>query len=185
MIDSLEEDLIRRPPPNEPFHPTGAHLDFAPVVIDLTIQVFGPFSRRRVEAGCFWYGVEGPDGSGRVRAVVVPAQLNFRGWYTVGAAAMTLLSDLTRGRGWVNLAQVHTHPGSWVEHSTYDDAHANSRRALSVVLPCYGKWHGVWPERVGIHEYQKGYWHRLSDELAVQRIRVTADATPVQVMIAR
>jgi hypothetical protein len=185
MIDISEDELIRRPLPTQPYHRTGAHLVFAPAVIDLTVQVFAPYARRWVEAGCFWYGSESPDGNGQVCAVVVPAQLNYRGWYTVGAAAMARVAELTRGRRWVNLAQIHTHPGSWVEHSTYDDLHANSRRALSVVLPRYGQWRGIWPEGIGLHECQDGYWHLLSSAIAAERTRMAADATTVQLVIAR
>src|SRR5262249_9468740 len=81
----------------------------------------------------------------------------------VPASAVAEMAAATRSHGWVNLAQVHTHPGHGVEHSRYDDGHANSRRALSVVIPFYGRWHGPWPIGVGVHEFQDEYWHLLTE----------------------
>jgi hypothetical protein len=85
----------------------------------------------------------------------------------------------------VNLSQIHTHPGLGVEHSRYDDAHANSRRALSVVLPFYGRWHGVWPRGIGVHEFQSSYWHLLSDADAGRRVAIGGAGIPARLVDLR
>lgn len=110
-----------------------------------------------------------------MRAVAVPEQRNSWGNYLVPAAAIAEMAAATRPRGWVNLAQVHTHPGPGATRSRYDDGHANSRRALSIVLPFYGRWQGPWPSGAGAHEFQDEYWHLLPAAEAALRVAV-ADA---------
>ncbi len=84
---------------------------------------------------------------------------------------MEKVSLATRRNGWKNLAQLHTHPGRLVEHSAYDDLCVNSRKALSLVFPNYGRWSERWPNRIGVHEYQ-GYWYLLSETDAARRVIV-------------
>jgi len=74
------------------------------------------------------------------------------------------------------LAQIHSHPGDWVEHSPYDDQVVASRRGLSLVVPRYGRGVQLWPDRIGVHEWQDGYWHRLSQGLARRRVRLVPPA---------
>jgi hypothetical protein len=138
--------------------------------LEHTLSVIRATAARRIEACCFWYGVRSDDGGGTVLAVVVPKQRNTWGNYFVDAAAVAEMAAATQPRKWVNLGQVHTHPGVNVEHSRYDDANANSRRALSVVIPFYGRWQGPWPMGLGIHDFQDDYWHLLSDVDAAQRL---------------
>ncbi len=138
---------------------------------DLTMAVFAPYAEGGLEACCFWYGIRDDCRNGRVAGVVVPGQRNTWGSYRVDGAAMTAVARVTAVRGWRNLAQLHTHPCAAVEHSPYDDANANSRRALSLVLPHHGReW--SWPSAVGVHEFQDGAWHRLADPQAAARIRL-------------
>jgi len=131
------------------------------------------------ETCCFWYGTEpGPDRA-RVEAVVVPRQISSPGNYRVTADAVAQVSANTLARGWVNLAQIHSHPGEGVEHSRYDDAHAISINVMSLVFPSYGNWSGKWPAGIGIHEHQVDYWHMLPDGLAARRIQVIDPARAV------
>ncbi len=133
-----------------------------------TLASFRPFAAERLEAVCFWYGPRDDVGSGSVTAVVVPPQRNYRRRYHVPSEAMAAVARATGPRGWRNLCQVHTHPGDLVEHSFYDDEHANSRRALSIVLPRYGA-SDRWPHHA-VHEFQNGQWHLLGRDVAAARI---------------
>lgn len=174
MIDETqwEEGSLWRPPPPGPYRLPAAVLTLSRAVLDQTLAVFRRTASRRLEACCFWYGLRTNGGGASVLAIVVPQQRNSWGNYFVPAAAVAEMAAATRPRGWVNLGQVHTHPGRNVEHSRYDDGHANSRRALSVVLPFYGRWQGPWPLGVGLHEFQNDYWHLLSDADASLRVTV-------------
>ncbi len=172
MIDDdlEEESLLWRPPPPAPYRLPEAVLTLPKKALQHTLVIFRATAARRLEACCFWYGARSEDGSATVNAVVVPKQRNPWGNYFVPAAAVAEMAAATRPRGWLNLAQVHTHPGHGVEHSRYDDAHANSRRALSAVIPFYGRWTGPWPVGLGVHEFQDEYWHLLSEADAALRL---------------
>jgi hypothetical protein len=115
---------------------------------------------------------------------VVPRQRQSWGNYHVAADAMRRIHASVVSRGLKNLSQVHSHPGLMVEHSIYDDAMANSRRALSIVIPSYGHWTGTWPSGIGVHEFQNNYWHRLSDRDAAFRVELT-ESSEVEVIDCR
>ena len=76
---------------------------------------------------------------------------------------------------------MHSHPGLSVEHSTYDDRMASSRRALSLVFPCYGRCpNAAFPTGVGVHEWQSDYWHLLDLERARRRVVVVDGGVKVE-----
>jgi hypothetical protein len=172
-IDLQEESNLWRSPPLTPYRRPEVILILPTKAIEHTLAVFRMTAAKRVEACCFWYGVRSDDGTATVLAIVVPKQRNSWGNYFVQAAAVSEMAAVTRPRGWLNLSQVHTHPGASVEHSRFDDGYANSRRALSMVFPFYGRWQGPWPVGVGIHEFQDDYWHQLSEVDAALRVIVT------------
>lgn len=177
--------LLPRPPASHPYRLPPAVLTVPWAALERTVALFRPYAAREVEACCFWYGPRDEHGNGQVTAVVAPRQHNHRGRYDVPAMSMAAVAEATRPRGWRNLAQLHGHPGRAVEHSRYDDAYANSRRALSLVLPDYGVWQGIWPCGIGVHEFQDGYWHLLTDADAAHRVIVVVDAGPIAVVDLR
>lgn len=140
-----------------------------PRVLELTRLALEPTARLRLECGLFWYGTAGKS-EAIVLGVVVPTQINTWGHYELPELAVDQLSEATRPRGWFNLAQVHTHPSLWVGHSPYDDHYANSRNALSLVFPSYGRLLPRWPSAVGVHEFLDGQWRRLADARVLERI---------------
>ncbi|MFB6465010.1 Mov34/MPN/PAD-1 family protein [Bradyrhizobium tunisiense] len=150
------------------------------------------YSMRNMEACCFWFGLRPPAGAATVSAILVPRQQNHRGHYHVEADAMIEIANAARGRGWKNVAQVHSHPGPEVTHSGYDDEMANSRRALSLVFPNYGYTPGMWrfrswlsrlwpvafPEQIGVHAFLDSRWRRLSPNSIGAALSVTAGPSP-------
>lgn len=140
-----------------------------PDILALTRAAFLSTARRGLECGLFWYG-SADEASAIVHAIVVPNQINTWGHYELPEHAVDELSEATRPRGWFNLSQVHTHPSKWVGHSEYDNRYANSRNALSLVFPFYGRVHPQWPEAIGVHEFLEGCWQRLSDEKVTLRV---------------
>jgi hypothetical protein len=178
ILPDSDESQLWRPPSPAPYSPVTRKLTVSKGVLDLTLRVFAPYAQRCLEACCFWYGTEDALGNGHVVAAAVPRQANHWGCYNVAGGAMAAISRVVREKKWLNLSQVHIHPGRAVEHSRYDDAHANSRNALSVVFPHYGRWTANWPVGVGVHEYQNNYWHLLSDDQAYARVIIDhGDAT--------
>jgi hypothetical protein len=140
-----------------------------PDLLELTRVAFRATARRKLECGLFWYGTFGQVDS-TVHGIVVPGQINSWGHYELPETAVDKLSEATRPLGWFNLSQVHTHPSEWVGHSLYDDRYANSRNALSLVFPFYGRVRPQWPGSVGVHEFLDGRWQRLADEKVLLRI---------------
>ena len=110
--------------------------------------------------------------NGFVKAVVVPSSSKPVGELPHLKHEHSAVSAATRPSGWVCLAQVHSHPGAFVEHSRYDDENASSQRILSMVIPNYGRWRRRWPKGLGVHECQNEYWHQLSDSDATLRVQI-------------
>lgn len=149
---------------------------------DAVTRAFAPAARERREAFALLYGTRSATGGDpdSVYALVVPRQLGYRGRYLIPHAAMAAASAATRSCGWVTLGQVHSHPSGSVEHSWYDDRHAVSLRAISIVLPYYGRYPGSWPGQTGVHEHQNGWWHLLDAQQVAAR--VTLAAAPLQII---
>ncbi|WP_100183269.1 hypothetical protein [Candidatus Nitrosotenuis aquarius] len=64
----------------------------------------------------------------------------------------------------IQIAQVHSHPSSWVSHSPGDNKWAafKSEGLISIVVPNYGI-DGMLPlVNCGVHRFTKGSFHRLS-----------------------
>jgi len=163
-----DESMLRRPPPPAPYRLPPDTLHISPLVLERTLASLRRF--RNIESACFWFGPRaGRDA--RVAAVVTPRQRGTWGNYIIAPDAMIEVATRLAGRGWENLAQVHSHPGLGVEHSRFDDAMASSLNAMSMVFPNYGAWRETWPQGVGVHEHQADYWHRLQDADAARRVR--------------
>lgn len=172
-----EEFEWRRAVPDIPYSRTLAVLRLPKSALEKTVSFLRSY--RRLEAACYWYGLRDSAANASVKAVVVPSQRNRRGNYHVPAKSVTTMSNATRPFGWLCLSQVHSHPGLFVEHSLYDDEHASSQKILSVVFPNYGRWNSEWPKGIGIHEFQNGYWHNLSDEDAARRVQIERDVNQI------
>jgi len=173
MLFSLlddEDSFEWRRKPTEPYRRPRAVLWLPKQALDVTISTLRKY--RHLEAACFWYGLRDEAENEFVKAVIAPFQLNRWGSYHIPSTSISAISAATRTRGWVCLAQVHSHPGAFVEHSRYDDENAGSQRILSVVIPKYGRWRRRWPNGVGVHECQNAYWHKLSDSDAALRIQI-------------
>lgn len=66
----------------------------------------------------------------------------------------------------IYIAQVHSHPGDWVDHSVVDNEETafRSEGLVSVVVPCFGR-KGMLPVSIcGIHRYAGGKFIRLSNK---------------------
>jgi hypothetical protein len=126
-------------------------------------SVFSSYRSRGVEACCLWYGPKSDVGELNITALIIPKQINRIGSFHLTGEAIGEVADATRPLGLIARAQVHTHPGSCVGHSFYDDENVISRRVLSIVLPDYGRPIVDWPSEVGVHALTNDAWEQLSD----------------------
>jgi hypothetical protein len=172
-----DEDFLRRPEPLTPYRETSKVLAVPEQGVAATLSLLQQAGQR--ESGLIWYGERAENGDGHVRYVVAPRQKMSRGNYEIAAE---WLAEVVRALPdtWRPLAQVHSHPGRWVEHSRYDDKMAMSRRALSLVIPFYGRYDaGSFPAGVGVHECQDDYWYQLPLDLAQRRLLVAGGEVQV------
>lgn len=86
-------------------------------------------------------------------------------YFTVTGAAMSEAGQHFRRLGMQRIAQVHTHPGGRVDHSSFDDDNAYSQLdgAVSIVLPFHAKHH---PQLFdcGVHVREPEGWRMLPTE---------------------
>jgi hypothetical protein len=174
--------LAPRCTPPQPYRPLGRHLHLPAVLPQAVSAAFaGPAAAGR-EAGALLYGVRTaqPGHADMVHALVIPAQAGHRTCYRIPPDSIAAASVATRSRGLVTLGQIHSHPGANVEHSWYDDRHAISVRAVSFVLPDYGRDPCDWFARAGVHDWQDDWWHLLTPAQA--RARVSFTAAPLEII---
>jgi proteasome lid subunit RPN8/RPN11 len=161
--------------PPVPYQPPVRHLHLSAALPQAVSAAFaGPANARR-EAGALLYGTRATEAGHAdvVQALVIPAQAGHRTHYRIPPESIAAASAATRGRGLVTLGQVHSHPCKDVEHSWYDDRNAISSRAVSFVLPHYGRDACDWLACAGVHDYQNDWWHLLTAGEAAARVSFT------------
>lgn len=101
-----------------------------------------------------------------IRYVVAPkAETHWGGVRVSHDANFEFVKFLTKNK-LVQIGQVHTHPGRWVDHSDGDnrDAAFKVNGLLSLVVPHYGK-KGMTPlSKCGVHRFWDGRFTRLSNK---------------------
>jgi len=135
-----------------------------------TLDIFKPFSRSGLEAGCIWYGRRG-DEFNLVSMIGVPKQENNPRNFHIDADSLAELNETIGETGLTVVAQVHIHPGISVEHSPYDDKMIVSLRIHSLVIPHYGK-RPCDISNVGVHVFCDGRWVLLDSAKGVETVRI-------------
>lgn len=128
---------------------------------------------RAVEQVCYFDGVRcGEDGV--VVALTLPHAHLYPDRFEVSPDAMSKAGKHLRQFQLRRLAQVHTHPGSWVGHSPWDDAKAYSQLegAVSLVLPNHARARPRL-EEAGVHLRRAMGWEQLTAQNVTEVIRVT------------
>ncbi len=115
------------------------------------------------ESVLYWAGFEMRDKwlvSTCIRPEVFATRTSFRTSAEANARVVTFLAM----HGLALLAQVHTHPGAFIDHSEGDDqgAFMAFENFISVVIPHYGR-QGILPlNQCGVHRFEAGQFKRLS-----------------------
>ena len=76
---------------------------------------------------------------------------------------------------YIQIAQVHTHPTEWIEHSYGDSKHAAFKinGLLSIVVPSFSE-KGMLPlERCGIHRFDGEKFVRLKNKYIKKHFNIT------------
>ncbi len=115
------------------------------------------------ESIVYWAGVKRAD-VWMVLTAIKPRATTTRGSFDTSAADNAQVIEFLAQSGLALLGQVHTHGGSYVDHSAGDDADAfmPKENSLSIVVPHYGR-QGMRPlHRCGVHRYESGRFRRLA-----------------------
>jgi hypothetical protein len=110
-----------------------------------------------------------------VRLVVAPRANTDFGRVEVSHDANFEFIKALSAKKYVQIAQVHTHPSSWVGHSLGDSRYAAFKinGLLSIVVPVYGK-KGMLPldKRCGVHRFDESEFVRLPRKYVATRFHV-------------
>ncbi len=121
----------------------------------------------------YWGGIEVPVGAVALAAVSPTAATTWGSFRTEAEANCDLVVALAQ-LGLTLVAQVHSHPGAWVDHSDGDDSGALVRFAgyWSLVVPDFART-GMRPlDKVGVHLFGDGVFRRLGDRALKARVHV-------------
>ena len=127
------------------------------------------------EGVVYWAGRQSGDRY-FITAAVAPATVTSRYGFSTSHTANARYVEFICDNDLVHIAQVHSHPGSWVDHSPVDDGQTAFRSAglVSIVVPNFSA-EGMLPVKLwGVHRYEGGKFNRLSDKYAKERFIITA-----------
>jgi hypothetical protein len=152
------------------------HFSIPSQAIDHTERVLRAYGDRRFphEGFVYWGGTKKYDTS-TIELVIAPhLEARFAGVRISAKSNASVVRELSN-RSLTEVAQVHTHPTDWVDHSCGDDRLAPFRIGglISIVVPNFCK-HGMLPLRVcGIHRFTINSFERLSDFYVTKYFHVT------------
>lgn len=171
-LSRLVRRVARKYPP-EPRGPTAVYVPQA--VAEETAQLVSSYGtgRERHEGIAYWAGVAGGNGW-VITTVLSPEAVTTKGSYRTSALANARVVNMVSELGLQILAQIHGHPGDWVDHSSGDNdgAFMPYEGFYSLVLPRYGCY-GMLPlSKCGVHRYEDGHFVRLTPEEIEERFMI-------------
>lgn len=152
---------------------SGRHLLIAESALTDTERLLRTYGRGQHEGIVYWGGLEST-GVSAVLCAFAPDASTGRGFFRTEAEANARLVDELGRRSLTLVAQVHSHPGTWIDHSNGDDLGALVRFEgfWSVVVPSYAVA-GMRPLAAnGVHLFAGGQFMRLTDEAVGARVQV-------------
>lgn len=132
------------------------------------------------EGMVYWAGIRQNDDI-IVRMVIAPDTESTFGRVSTSGRSNFDVIEILNENNLVEVAQVHTHPSGWVDHSPGDDLWAAFKieGLLSIVVPDYNKG-GMLPlSTCGVHRYTEGRFIRLSDGYVNDRFRISEDTVSI------
>jgi len=146
-------------------------------VIDFTVKILQEYGMPPVEAEgvVYWAGTV-RSGIFSVTAAFAPAVVPSRYGFMTDHHSNGQFTEFICDNELVYIAQVHSHPGPWVDHSGIDDRETafRSEGLLSLVVPVYAR-RGMEPLRCcGVHRYHNSNFDRLSDRYINKHFTITA-----------
>lgn len=145
-------------------------------VVSSTIEVLNEYGSISHEGLVYWAGYQDKHNV-KITTVIAPETESAESRVTVPSKSnFYVVKTLSKNRI-LHIGQVHSHPGSWVDHSYGDDEWASFKRhgLLSLVVPRYCM-EGMLPfHKCGIHRFVEDKFLRLSDRYIKQHFRIVEE----------
>ncbi len=170
------DNILKILPPKKQHSPKDNLLYVLPQdIISSTERILSEYGRRRPpHEGLVYWG--GKEESGRITVSTLIAPKTDSDYGRVSTSCRSnfdVVRVLNKYKG-IQVAQVHSHPGTWVDHSFGDDELAAFKvnGLLSVVVPSYC-YRGMLPlASCGVHRYANGEFIRLSPDYVRRHFRI-------------
>jgi len=136
-------------------------------IIDFTVGILLEYGNQYPpsEGIVYWAGLRHKN-EWQICAAIAPAveasRYGFQTGYNSNAQFVSFICD----HDLQYVCQVHSHPATWVDHSSVDDKETafRSEGLLSIVVPTFGR-SGIFPlKQCGVHIHTKGSFKRLTNK---------------------
>ncbi len=143
------------------------HIWISRPLLEKTTSLLRTFRDRtgQHEGIVYWAGVEMP-AQWWILSCIRPEAETTQGSYRTSALSNSRAILAANQHGLHLLAQIHSHPGHWVDHSDGDHAGAFMpfEGFLSIVVPLYATQGMIPLASCGVHRFEHGEFRRLSDK---------------------
>jgi len=122
----------------------------------------------------YWCGKKNHD-TVSISLVIAPKTTSDWGYISTSNRANFDLVKTLAQRNQIHIGQVHSHPGTLVDHSDGDDLDASFKTEglISIVVPNYCK-EGFLPlTTCGVHRYNQGNFQRFSDKYVSEHFEIS------------
>ena len=143
-----------------------------------TEQILKEYGKREEEGFVYWGGTR-TSSDVTITSVIVPLIETDSLFLNISHHSNISFVKELHKKQIIQIAQIHTHPSSWVGHSTTDDEGAASKYEglISIVVPYYCKNGMSALDKCGIHRFQNGKFERLSKKYTTKHFKIQNDIT--------
>jgi hypothetical protein len=131
--------------------------------------------RRSPHEGFVYWGGTKTRTKYNVQIVIAPRLDSKFAGVLISSRSNTAVVQILSDHSMVEVAQVHSHPSDWVDHSYGDDLRAPFKveGLISIVVPDYCE-HGMLPMKLcGVHRFENGGFVRLPSEYVGRHFHIS------------
>jgi hypothetical protein len=147
-------------------------------VIDFTVKVLAEYGAKKYpEEGLIYWAGKIHGSTFEIISAVAPKTTSTRYGFETSNASNARFVEFICDNDLQYIAQVHSHPGKWVDHSIVDDEQTafRSEGLVSIVVPVFGST-GMIPLSIcGFHRYTNGQFVRLANSYIKEHFEITSN----------
>lgn len=152
-------------------------------ILDRTVELLRQSgSRRKPHEGVVYWAGRRATNEYFITACIVPEARTTPGSFETSSRSNAKVIAYLAGAGLELLGQVHSHPGSFIDHSDGDDERALMpyNGFLSIIVPHYAR-RGMRPLKMcGVHIFEQSGFRRLEDWEIEIHFRVTDEVADLR-----